>query len=292
MRAITLTILTAGLVILYFGMAAGGNPASYLHLASLVITLGGGLVSAMLSVTPKTIPCAFRALKKLFSPPERPPTETVRELIELSQRARREGLLALESGPSEARDAGDGPRQTDVFSGKALAMVVDGVEAETIRHAMELDLDNLALRHQRVTALFKAMGTFFPAWGMIGTLVGLISLLLALDDPAKIGGSMAIAMVTTFYGSVLANFFAIPAANRLQEQSREEVRLKEMMLEGILGIQAGTNPRILEQILLTFLSPEEANRYESGKDAHGTASTTSPERKGDRATHQLAEAGR
>ncbi len=101
-------------------------------------------------------------------------------------------------------------------------MVVDGVEADTIRHTMELTLDNLALRHQRSIALFKAMGTFFPAWGMIGTLVGLISLLLALNDPAKIGSSMAIAMVTTFYGSVLANFFAIPVANRLQEQSREE----------------------------------------------------------------------
>lgn len=292
MRAITLTLITAGLAILYYGMAAGGNPASYIHLASLVITMGGGLVSAMLSVTPKTIPSALQAMKKLLMPPERPPTETVRGLIELSQKARREGLLALESGMSDEKGTSIDPRQTDAFSNKALAMVVDGVEADTIRHAMELELDNLALRHQRSIALFKAMGTFFPAWGMIGTLVGLISLLLALDDPARIGGSMAIAMVTTFYGSVLANFFAIPVANRLQEQSREEVRLKEMVLEGILGIQAGTNPRILESILLTFLSPSESAKYESEKESAGTTSTVDQGPVSGRSARGLAEAGR
>ena len=110
MRAITLTLITAGLAILYYGMASSGNPASYIHLASLVITMGGGLVSSMLSVTPKTIPSALQAMKKLLTPPERPPTETVRGLIELSQKARREGLLALESGFTDEKDAGIGTR--------------------------------------------------------------------------------------------------------------------------------------------------------------------------------------
>jgi chemotaxis protein MotA len=291
-RAITLTLVTAGLAILYYGMAAGGNPASYIHLASLVITMGGGLVSAMMSVSPKTIPGALQAMKKLLSPPGPPPTVTVRELIELSQKARREGLLALESGVSNGTETGIGLQQKDAFASKALAMVVDGVEADTIRHAMELTLDNLALRHQRSIALFKAMGTFFPAWGMIGTLVGLISLLLALDDPAKIGSSMAIAMVTTFYGSVLANFFAIPVANRLQEQSREEVRFKEMVLEGILGIQVGTNPRILESVLLTFLSPAETARYEMEKESQDTKSAADQVPVSGRSARALAEAGR
>jgi chemotaxis protein MotA len=145
---------------------------------------------------------------------------------------------------------------------KALELVVDGVEPEIIRDSMQLELDNMGVRHGKGIALFKTMAAQFPAWGMIGTLLGLINLLKSLDDPSNIGPAMSMALVTTFYGSILANWVCNPIATKLQQSSEEEIRLKEMMIEGVLSIQSGENPRIMEHRLKTFLSPDQRAEYE------------------------------
>ncbi len=246
--------LVGGIGVLVYGMLSGGDLASFFDAPSVVMTIGGGLVSTIVSFSLEEFLNVAKVLPKIIYGKTTPPFDLIRSLVDLSQKARREGLLALES-------AGD--TINDDFMKKAMELVVDGVEADIIRESLTLELDNMAIRHKSGISIFKTMGTFFPAWGMIGTLVGLVNLLKSLDDPSKIGPAMAIAIITTFYGSVMANFVAIPIANKLASKSDEEIRIKEMMIEGILGIQAGVNPRIMEHKLKTFLSPTQKKAYDA-----------------------------
>ena len=167
-------------------------------------------------------------------------------------------------GPDEKVSAWESGQEgiKDDYLKKALELVVDGVEPEIIRDSMQLELDNMSVRHGVAIAIFKTLAAEFPSWGMIGTMLGLINLLKSLDDPTKIGPAMSLALVTTFYGSVLANFICVPISAKLQQSSEEEIRIKEMMIEGVLSIQSGENPRIMEHKLKTFLSPEQRSAYE------------------------------
>ncbi len=250
----TIIGFVAGIGVLVYGMASGGDMTAFIDMPSVIMTIGGGLVSAIISVSLDEFINIIKVVPKMISNKSIPPTDMIRALVDLSQKARREGLLALES----AGDTMDEP-----FLKKAMELVVDGVEADVIRDALELELDNISIRHKSGIGLFKTMASFFPAWGMIGTLVGLVILLGQLDDPAKIGPAMAIALITTFYGSVMANFICTPIANKLSSLSSEEIRIKEMMIEGVLGIQSGINPRIMEHKLKTFLSPAQRKVYDA-----------------------------
>lgn len=250
----TIIGFVAGIGIIGYGMLSGGDLLAFWDPPSVVMTIGGGIVSTIICFSLEEFLNVAKVFPKVFFSKNTPPYDLIRALVDLSQKARREGLLALES-------AGD--TINDDFLKKAMELVVDGVEADIIRESLTLELDNMAIRHKTSVNIFKTLGTFFPAWGMIGTLVGLVILLKALDDPAKIGPAMAIAIITTFYGSVMANFVAIPIANKLSSKSDEEIRIKEMMIEGILGIQAGVNPRIMEHKLKTFLSPAQKKTYDA-----------------------------
>ncbi len=250
----TIIGFVAGIGVLMYGMLSGGDIMTFIDPPSMVMTIGGGIVSTIISFSLEQFLNVIKVMPKILNGKTIPPFDVIRNLVDLSQKARREGLLALESA---------GEAINDDFMKKAMELVVDGVEADIIRESLELELDNMAIRHKAGIGLFKTMGTFFPAWGMIGTLVGLVILLQSLDDPSKIGPAMAIALITTFYGSVMANFVAIPIANKLAHKSDEEIRIKEMMIEGILGIQAGVNPRIMEHKLKTFLSPSQKQQYEA-----------------------------
>lgn len=245
--------LIAGVGVLIYGMASGGDLGAFFDPPSIVMTIGGGLVSTILSISLEEFLALPKAFSILLSNKQANPFDLIKSLVDLSQKARREGLLALESA---------GETINDDFMKKAMELVVDGVEADIIRESLTLELDNMAIRHRSMIGTFKTMASFFPAWGMIGTLVGLVILLGQLDDPAAIGPAMAIALITTFYGSVMANFVCTPIANKLSAKSAEEIRIKEMMIEGILGIQAGVNPRIMEHKLKTFLSPAQKKQYE------------------------------
>ncbi len=219
---------------------------------SILITVGGGISSTLISYPLPEMIKLFRVAKNAFFNKVVTLEDTIALLVTLSTKARREGLLSLESEENLL---------TDDFLKASLQLIVDGVEPDMIRESMDLELTNIQIRHQRAQGLFRTLGSMFPAWGMIGTLVGLIILLGQLDDPSKVGPSMAVALITTFYGSILANFFCIPIANKLAIKSKEEIHHKELIIEGILSIQAGENPRMMEHKLKSFLSNEQKLSY-------------------------------
>lgn len=250
----TLFGLIFGVACIAYGIFSGGEISSFVHAGSIAVTLGGGLAATIISFPLSDTIKAFRALPLAFKPYRADPFQTIQLLVELSQKARREGLLALESAQENIKDD---------YLKKALELVVDGIEAEMVKTSMQFEIDSMVVRHSTVQAYWKTLATQFPAWGMIGTLMGLINLLRSMDDPSAIGPAMSLAIVTTFYGSVLANFICNPIATKLQGASAEEIRMREMIMEGILSIQSGENPRLMEHKLKTFLSPDQKLQYES-----------------------------
>jgi chemotaxis protein MotA len=190
--------------------------------------------------------------------------ELVRLFVSLGQKARREGLLALEDELESLNDK---------FLVNGLQMVIDGLDPELIRDIMETEVTATEQRHKLGQDVFRAWGALAPAFGMIGTLIGLVQMLANLDDPSAIGPGMAVALITTFYGSVLANLFFIPMAGKLAIRSDAESSLKEAIIEGVLSIQAGTNPRILQEKMKAFVSPQERAEMERrGNEREGQGS--------------------
>lgn len=180
-------------------------------------------------------------------------------MLVFAEKARREGLLALEQDVMEINDP---------FLQKGIQLVVDGTDPELVRNILETKLTFLEERHQKGRGLFSTMGQLAPSFGLIGTLIGLIQMLSQLDDPTNLGSGMAVALITTLYGALLANLLFNPLAGKLRIRSLEEVLLKEVMIEGVLSIQAGENPRIVREKLNAFLATEreriasEAPRFE------------------------------
>ncbi len=250
----TILGLFLGIGCIIYGIFDGGQLSSFVHAGSIAVTVGGGLACTIMSFPLSDTIKAFKAIPLAFKPPRFDPFQTIQLLVELSQKARREGLLALESAQDDIKD--------DCLK-KALELVVDGIEAEMVKTSMQFEIDSMVVRHSTVQAYFKTLAAQFPAWGMIGTLMGLVNLLKNMDDPSNIGPAMSLAIITTFYGSVLANYICNPIATKLQGSSAEEIRMREMIMEGILSIQSGENPRLMEHKLKTFLSPGQKLQYES-----------------------------
>ncbi len=264
----TLGGIIFGVVCIIISILLNGSLRSFYDVPSIFIVLGGGIASILISYRLSEISKVMKVTAKAFSSKQTTPEETIMLLVELSQKARREGLLALES---------EQERIDDDYIKQSLQLIVDGVEPDTIRESMDLELINLESRHLKGQSLFRTAAALFPAWGMIGTLIGLINLLKQLDDPSKIGPAMAVALVTTFYGSILANFICTPIANKLNIKSKEEIQQKEMIIEGILSIQAGENPRIMEHKLKTFLSPDQKLRYTQMSEENSQQRGRSPD---------------
>lgn len=249
----TLIGMIVGIVCLIWSIMIGGSIWSFWDTPSVIIVLGGGLCATLISCKITEFAKIMKVVVKVLAGKESRPQDTIKMLVELSLKARREGLLSLESEQENIDND---------FLKQSLQLVVDGVEPEVIVDTMDLELENMKARHDKGAGLFKTMAAQFPAWGMIGTLIGLIQLLEALDDPSAIGSAMAVALVTTFYGSVLANLICNPIASKLSQKSKEEIQEKKMIIEGVLSIQAGENPRILEHKLKTFLSPKQKLEYD------------------------------
>jgi chemotaxis protein MotA len=186
--------------------------------------------------------------KNAFVTDEQDLSETINTIVRFADKARREGLLVLD----EDADALDDP-----FLQKGIRLVVDGTTPELVRNILETELAFIAQRHKTGQSLFETMGAFAPAFGMLGTLIGLIQMLINLDTPDAIGPGMAVALVTTFYGSVLANMVCLPIANKLKNKSAGEIFRKEAVIEGVLSIQAGDNPRIVQEKLKSFVAPKK-----------------------------------
>jgi len=239
-----------GLVVA-FGLvmfAIGGGIASFIDIPSILIVIGGTvgvvLIAYPLGDVLKVIGVALKNFMYAL------PTglETISQLVELAQVVRKEGILALESKVDDVDNA---------FMKKGLQMAIDGQEPSEIEDILFNEMEKVKGRHQKGADMFSAFGTFAPAMGMIGTLVGLVLMLQNMSDPASIGPSMSIALLTTFYGALLANIIFMPMANKLKSRSKDELLVYEIILSGIQSLVAGENPRVMEQKLLGFLPPKE-----------------------------------
>lgn len=237
-----------GIFFTLYGILLTGDLATYISISSIVITLGGTLAATILSFPMKSFINLRKVLQKAFIHKEVPASEIIEEIITLANIARKEGLLALEEY---------GEKINDDFLRKGIMLIVDGTDPELVRNILETELNFLEERHSQGQGILETMGSFAPAFGMIGTLVGLINMLQYMDDPKAIGPNMSVALITTFYGSVLANVIFLPLAKKLKVRSQSEVLIKELMIEGLLSIQAGENPRIIEEKLKTFIPPEQ-----------------------------------
>lgn len=222
------------------------NIGSFLHIPSVQITIGGAFMSTFVAYPLKKIIAGLKSVKLAFVSQTMDETAIIKKIIELSNVARKEGLLALEEATEEIKDE---------FLKKGILLIVDGTDPELVRSILETELAFIQRRHSDVYGYWEKVAELGPAWGMIGTLIGLINMLKDMNDPSAIGPNMSVALITTLYGSLLANLFAAPFANKMKLRSNDEVLLKEVMIEGLLSIQAGENPRVIEEKLKAFLAP-------------------------------------
>jgi chemotaxis protein MotA len=225
-------------------IAMGSGLELFINLPSLMIVVGGTLGATMINYPLKEVLGVFKIVQNALLVKTVGVRELITRFVELANKARREGILSLESEMEGLKDE---------FFQKGLQLSIDGLEPEQIREIMETELDFVRNRHQLGAEVFTTMGTFAPAMGMIGTLIGLVQMLQSMDDPSSIGPSMAVALLTTFYGSLLANIVCMPIAGKLRTRSKEETLAKEMTIQGVISLSKGENPRVLEQKLLAFL---------------------------------------
>ncbi len=223
-----------------------GLIVKFVDFPSIMIVIGGTIASTLISNSLESVITSLKAISKIFQPPKVDPTEAIDKIISLANLARKEGILALE----EAAKGMD-----DNFLQKGIMLIVDGTDPELVRSILETELAYIEGRHGKVRGVWEYIGSVSPAYGMIGTLIGLVIMLQKMSDPSTIGPAMAVAIITTFYGSVVSNYIANPVANKLKTFSGDEMLMKEVLIEGMLSIQAGENPRIIEEKLKAFLSP-------------------------------------
>lgn len=242
----TIIGIIAGLGLVLWGIMSTGELSWFWSFSSILIVIGGTISATFIAYPLNRVLSTFKVVKKAFSNSDFKPSGIINEIIDLANTARREGLLALEEAVEEINDD---------FLQKGVMLIVDGTDPELVKNILETELSFLEERHSEGKGLFDIMATLSPAFGMIGTLIGLIVMLQQLEDPSTIGPAMGVALITTFYGSVMANLFFLPIAKKLKIKSREEILLKEIMIEGLLSIQAGENPRIIEEKLKAFLPP-------------------------------------
>ncbi|MCK8823544.1 motility protein A [Fuchsiella alkaliacetigena] len=232
-------ILVAGAIVL------GGEIIIFLSANGFLIVFGGTLGATLLSSSFEQVRDLAKSLRVALYKKEMDPREVISVLVSFAEKARREGLLALEDEAQQLDDS---------FLQKGIQLVVDGTDSELVRSILETELIFLNDRHAETRGILETMGDLSPAFGMIGTLVGLIQMLTELEDPEGVGGGLATALITTLYGTLMANLVFIPLARKLKSKSEDEILVKEVMIEGILSIQAGENPRIVEEKLKAFLA--------------------------------------
>ncbi|MCR4997752.1 MAG: motility protein A [Butyrivibrio sp.] len=246
-----------GIVFMLLGIITSGGIGSvgnFLDAPSALVTFGGALMAVLASRPLSEFTGGLKCYTRIFKLTTDDTKAVIKQIIDLSNTARKEGLLALEEAAGNLDDA---------FMKKGVMLIVDGTEPELVKSILEAEIDAMAERHKTNYSLFEDIASQGPAWGMIGTLLGLVNMLNDMSDASKIGPSMATALITTLYGSVMANWFCFPASAKLKARSNAEYMSKSIVIEGLLSIQAGENPRVTEEKLKSFLSPVDRAAYES-----------------------------
>ena len=229
-------------------MLMGGPPSLFVDVPSVIMVFGGSITILLFCFPAGYAKRFFKVgLKAVFWKSE-PVDKLIEQLVEFAETARRDGILSLESKCKEVEDP---------FIVQGIQMAVDGTDPELIEQVMLSDLDNLVERHETNKGMFDAMTKYAPAIGMIGTLVGLVAMLANLSDPSAIGAGLAVALLTTMYGAMVANTITGPLGDRLARRSAEELLYKTIIVKGVMSIQSGDNPRVVEQKLRTFLPPSQ-----------------------------------
>ena len=235
-----------------------GGFGQYVDPPSAIITFGGSFAATLLSHSLQDFIEGLKSFMLIFKAPDLDASGMIKKIIDLSNVARKEGLLSLEEAASDMEEP---------FLKKGILLIVDGTDPDLVRAIMETELVSVEGRHKTCIGFWDKLGAMGPAWGMIGTLVGLVNMLYHMDNMATLGPAMAVALITTLYGSLLANMICIPVSNKLTADNSSEMMLKEVMIEGLLSIQAGENPSVIEEKLNSFLAPKD--REPSGEDAGG-----------------------
>ncbi len=236
------------LALLFGAMAMGVGIGPYIDIPSVLIVIGGSIGALMISFKPDQMKQFVKIFMIAIKPPQEDKQELIKKLVEFSTKARKDGILALE---------GDVNNEPNEFLKKGLSMAIDGNEPDMIRELLEIEMEQTSSRHKVHGSIFDQWAGLAGAMGMIGTLIGLVAMLLNMADPSAIGPSMAVALLTTMYGAMIGNIFGAPIANILNIRNDEEMLVKEMILTGIMSIQAGDAPRALEAKLLSYLPPNE-----------------------------------
>ena len=234
--------------LVFLAIYFGGDLLSFFDLNSFLIVVGGTIGATLINFPINDVQRALAVIRTAFFPDEQSLRERMKKLVEMSRRARADGLLVLQI---------DASREPDAFFRKCIQLVVDNHPAAEIRKILETEMSFLEERHRRGAMIFHSMGNVAPAMGLIGTLIGLVQMLRQLDDPSAIGPAMAVALLTTFYGAVLAYIVFFPLAGKLRTRSQEEMLLKELTMEGMLAISENINPRLVEERLVCYLPPEK-----------------------------------
>jgi len=253
----TVVGLVLSTILIVAAVVVGGSPGMFIEPASILIVVGGTFGATLVRNPLKAVLGMAKVAMKAFMIRLPDPADLIAEVVTLSRKARKEGMLALESVPI------DYP-----FLSKGVSLCVDGVEVEQIRGILEAHMQAMAARHRRGAAILEGIAEIAPAFGMIGTLIGLVQMLATMDDPSKIGPAMAVALLTTLYGALIANVVCIPMAGKLKLRSEEELTAMIVCLEGCMGLSQGDNPGAIEQKLQSYLGPQVEKEKEQEAPAN------------------------
>jgi len=243
----TIIGIGAAFGLMLMAIIQGGPLTIFINVPSILIVFGGTFGNTLVHYPFSDVFDAMNVAKKTFLYKEIPINSLIVQLMEFANKARKEGILALQ-GAMEKVD--------DEFLKKAMQMAVDGQEPETLRNMLNTEIEYIQIRHGKGAEIFSSIAAYAPAMGMIGTLIGLVQMLQTMGDPSTIGPAMAVALLTTFYGAIIANVFCLPMAGKLKLRSASEVLTKTLIIEGMQSILSGENPRIMEQKLHAFIAPK------------------------------------
>ena len=260
--------LVAGAIFIVISIFLGGDISRYYDLPSIMIVMGGTAAATMVSYSFAQLRDFGRQLREVFYQPAINLDSDLEQVIELANKARREGLLSL-----------DGETFPDACLQKGIELIVDGTDPELVREILEAEISRIEEKDAMAQKILGSMAQYAPAFGMVGTLIGLINMLMFLEDSSTLGPSMATALITTFYGVILANLLFLPFAAKLKSASESRINRMSLILEGVLSIQSGDNPRIIREKLRTYLSGAAAPGKASAQSKEGAehAQETLPE---------------
>lgn len=245
----TIIGIIGGLALIVISILLGSSFMAFVNIPGLFVVIGGTIMATLIMQKMPVVLGAVKVATNAFIDKMESPQKMIKQIVEFSAKARKGGVLALED-----------EKISNSYLARGVRMAVDGIDPQEIMNTLRIEIDSLISRHETGHKVFKFMGATAPAMGMIGTLIGLVQMLQTLSDPSAIGPSMAVALLTTFYGAVLAFLIFNPIAEKLEDRTKNEEILLEIIINGIDGISRGVNQSVLEDKLVAFMSPKSRNK--------------------------------